>query len=100
MKKEALMKKHYATEEQLSSFKKNSEIMLDGFLITQGDLIKVKGEHGSKFKFESFTTNLDTGAQWIDCFEVQRGQAGAYRSFKSDSIKRIPQKGKRAKRVI
>jgi hypothetical protein len=100
MTREASMRRRNPTTEQPTRFEKNPEIMLDGFLITKGDLVKVKGEHGSKFKFQSLTTNLETGAQWIDCFEIQRGQVGAYRSFKSDSIKRIPQRGKRAKRVI
>jgi hypothetical protein len=94
------MRRRNPTEEQPTKFSKDPELMIDGFSIIKGDLFKVKGEHGLKFKFQSLTTNLETGAQWIDCFEIQRGQVGAYRSFKSDSIKRIPQKGKRAKRVI
>jgi hypothetical protein len=73
--------------------------MIDGFEIVKDDMFKVKGEYGSRFKFYSLTTNIETGAQWIDCFEIVRGQLGAFRSFKSDRIKRIPQKGKRAKRV-
>lgn len=61
-----------------------------------GDLFKVKGEYGIKFKFHSVVTNKETGAQWIDCFEVHRGkgglQSGVQRSFKFDRIKRIPRK--------
>jgi hypothetical protein len=82
-----------------TKFHRELEVMIDGFVISQGDLFKVKGEYGIKFRFDSLTTNTETGAQWIDCFEFQRGQVGAFRSFKSDRIKRIPQKGKRAKRV-
>jgi hypothetical protein len=82
-----------------TKFLREPEISVDGFTINQGDLFKVKGEYGSKFKFLGLITNLETGSQWVDCFEVVRGQVGSLRSFKSDRIKRIPQKGKRAKRV-
>lgn len=71
----------------------------DGFLISAGDFIKIKGEYGVKFKFQSFTTNSETGATWVDCFETFRGAAGAFRSFRTERVKRIPQRGKRAKRV-
>jgi hypothetical protein len=82
-----------------TKFLREPEISIDGFVIAQGDLFKVKGEYGNKFKFVGLVTNLETGSQWVDCFEVVRGQIGVLRSFKSDRIKRIPQKGKRAKRV-
>jgi hypothetical protein len=82
-----------------TKFLRETEISIDGFTISQGDLFKVKGEYGNKFKFIGFITNLETGSQWVDCFEIVRGQVGVLRSFKSDRIKRIPQKGKRAKRV-
>lgn len=72
----------------------------DGFEISSGDLIKVHGEYGTRFKFRSLTTNTETNSQWIDCFEVFRGQVGAFRSFKTERVKRIPTRGKRAKRVI
>jgi hypothetical protein len=80
-----------------TKFAKVPEMEIDGFIISQGDLIKVKGEYGVRFKFSSLTTNTDSGAQWVDCFEVFRGQVGAFRSFKSDRIKRIPKK--RVKKV-
>ena len=61
-----------------------------------GDLFKVRGEYGMKFKFHSVVTNKETGAQWIDCFEMHRGkggpQTGCQRSFKFDRIKRMPRK--------
>jgi hypothetical protein len=72
----------------------------DGFIIKQGDLIKIRGENGVRFKFQSLTTNTKTNAQWIDCFAVARGQVGAFRSFTTERLKRIPTRGKRAKRVI
>lgn len=73
-------------------------IEVDGFTIESGDIVKVKGERGSKFKFSSFVTNTRTGSQWVDCFETIRGQAGVQRSFKLDQIKRVPVRGKRVRR--
>jgi len=93
------MKKRIQTEAAPTKFLREPQISIDGFTISQGDLFKVKGEYGNKFKFIGLITNLETGSQWVDCFEIVRGQIGVLRSFKSDRIKRIPQKGKRAKRV-
>lgn len=83
-----------------TKFLKESSILVDGFEINKGDMIKVSGQYGGKFRFDSLTTNLETGAQWVDCFEVNNGIAFAFRSFFLKDIKRIPQRGKRAKRVI
>ena len=82
-----------------TEFSTESSFELNGFVISAGDTVKVEGEYGSRFKVQGLTTNTKTGSQWVDCFEINRGQIGALRSFKSDRIKRIPQKGKRAKRV-
>jgi hypothetical protein len=82
-----------------TEFSTESSFELNGFIISAGDTVKVEGEYGSRFKVCGLTTNAKTGSQWVDCFEINRGQIGALRSFKSDRIKRIPQKGKRAKRV-
>lgn len=72
---------------------RTSQLVLpDGKVILQGELFKVSGEYGMRFKFQSLTRNEETGAEWVDCFEVHRGQVGAFRSFKSDRIKRIPKK--------
>lgn len=69
------------------------EIVLpDGKIIVKGDVFKVSGEYGLKFRFDSLVTNLDSGAEWVDCYEIFRGHAGAFRSFKRDRIKRIPKK--------
>jgi len=79
-----------------TKFFKFPEITVDGFVIEKGELIKVKDEWGMRFKFDSFVTNTETGAQWVDCFEVYRGRTGCFRSFKIERIKRIPKKrGKR-----
>lgn len=77
------------------------EIEVDGFIIEKGELIKIKDEWGMRFKFDGLVTNTDTGAQWVDCFEMYRARAGALRAFRLDRVKRIPKKrGKRrAKRT-
>jgi hypothetical protein len=75
-----------------SVFVREEEITIGHRTILRGDIIKIFGEHGSKFRFHSLVTNTLTGAQWIDCFEVQKGVASAWRSFKSDRIKLIPKK--------
>ncbi len=82
-----------------TDFSTESSFEINGFVISAGDIVKVEGEYGSRFKVQGLTINAKTGSQWVDCFEINRGQIGALRSFKPDRIKRIPQKGKRAKRV-
>ena len=83
-----------------SPFQIEPEFEHNGFIISAGDLVKVKGEYGSRFKVRGLTTNIETGATWIDVFEMFRGKPQQFRAFKQDRIKRIPQKGKRARRVI
>ena len=86
-------------ETQPSNLETIPYMEVDGFPINAGDTIKVKGEYGVKFKFVGVTTNTLTGSEWVDCFEIFRGKAQQFRAFKQDRIKRIPQRGKRAKRV-
>lgn len=83
-----------------SNFETIPYLELDGFTINAGDIIKVKGEYGIKFKFVGVTTNTLTGSTWVDCFEIFRGSPQQFRAFKKDRIKRVPQRGKRAKRVV
>jgi len=90
----------HVTPEIAKKFSRESSVMINGFEIGHGDFFKVRGEHGGKFKFHSFVTNTETGAQWVDCFEVMSGMTSIFRSFKTDRIKRIPNKGRRAKRVV
>lgn len=81
----------FATEESFE---------LNGFEINAGDIIKVKGEYGSRFKVRGLTTNTETGAQWVDTFELIRGVPSQFRAFKPDRVKRVPKGGRRAKRVV
>jgi hypothetical protein len=79
-----------------TKFLKEESMSMNNRTIYRGDFIKISGEHGGRFKFHSLVTNKETGAQWIDCFEMQKGTVSAWRSFRSDRIKLIPiKRGKR-----
>lgn len=95
-----MARKRNAVEVLQTKFVREERLILDGFEILRGDTIKVKGQYGGKFKFDYLTTNSETGSQWVDCFELQRGATGAFRSFKIEDIKRVPKRRKRAKRVV
>jgi hypothetical protein len=83
-----------------TKFHKEPTVVVDGFEIAEGDIIKIQGEHGMKFKFWAFVTNTETGVQWVDCLELDRGVSGGMRSFYLERVKRVPVKRKRAKRVV
>lgn len=80
-------------------FERVYEMSSGNFTIERGDLIKITGEYGTKFRFESITTNPVNGATWVDCFEMFRGQCGPYRSFSIDRVKRIPKRRPRKAKV-
>jgi uncharacterized protein YqgV (UPF0045/DUF77 family) len=91
-----MVRRKKVVETAPSKFFHFPEIEVDGFIIEKGEIIKVKDEWGMKFKFDSLVTNTETGAQWVDCFEVYKQRTGCLRSFKLDRIKRIPKRrGKR-----
>lgn len=92
-------KPKYEVPQIALKFQREDNLVLDGFEIKHGDTIKIRGEFGAKFKFQYLVTNTDTGAQWIDCFEIIGTVPSVFRSFRVDRIKRIPKRGKRAKRV-
>jgi hypothetical protein len=94
------MPRRKSAEVQPTNFETVPYMELDGFAINAGDIVKVKGEYGVKFKFIGVTTNTLTGSTWVDCFEIFRGKAQQFRAFKHDRIKRVPQRGRRAKRVV
>ena len=94
------MPKRNSVPVQPTHFSTEPYMEIDGFAIYAGDIIKIKGEYGSSFKFIGITTNNNTGAFWVDCFEISRGVCSAYRSFKQERVKRVPVRRKRAKRVV
>lgn len=95
-----MAKKTFEVPEIAKKFVRQDTVLVDGFEVVRGDIIKVVGQYGTKFKFDSFVTNTETGSTWIECFEMFRNVACQTRAFKLDQVKRIPQRGKRAKRVV
>jgi hypothetical protein len=82
-----------------TKFSRVYEMEYGNFTIEKGEIIKIQDEWGMRFKFDSLVTNTETGAQWVDCFEVHKSQTGCFRSFSIDRVKRIPKRrGRRAKR--
>lgn len=81
-----------------SPFTREYELEIGNFIIARGDIIKIEGEHGVKFKFDSLVTDPRTGSTWIDCFELEKGIVSRYRSFATDRVKRIPTRRKRVNR--
>lgn len=69
----------------------------EGRTIEPGEIIKIKGIWGSKFKFKEYVKRIDNGNEWIDCFELEKGQLCGHRSFTPDRIKPLP-KTRRKKR--
>lgn len=82
-----------------NKFDRKQEYMLEGGrVIEHGEIIKIVGEHGGKFRFLEHVTNSETGAEWIDCFELRQGIPSGWRSFRCDRIKPLPKK--RTKRNV
>ena len=77
-----------------SRFDRSDIINVEGFDITSGDIIKIKGQYGSRFIFQGLITNKETGVQWVDCIELDNGQPGPFRSFYPQDVKRIPKRRK------
>jgi hypothetical protein len=73
-----------------TKFERSYEIQVGTRTVLSGEVIKINGEHGAKFKFISLVTNKETGATWIDCFELDKNIVSAWRSFKTDRIKLMP----------
>jgi hypothetical protein len=73
-----------------TKFERSYEMQVGNRTILSGEIIKINGEHGAKFKFISLVTNKETGVTWIDCFELDKNIVSTWRSFKPDRIKLMP----------
>lgn len=69
-----------------------SYTMPDGRIVEKDEIIKIAGEHGVRFRFKSHVTRTDTGIEWIDCFELEKGITSKHRSFRPERIKVIPKR--------
>ena len=70
----------------------------DGRVIEKDEIIKISGEHGVRFRFKSHVTRTDTGVEWIDCIQMEKGVSAGYRSFRPDRIKPLP-KSRRPRKI-
>ena len=73
--------------------------MPDGRIIEKDEIVKIHGEWGGKFKFIEHVVRTDTGAEWIDCFQLSGGILCGWRSFKPDRIKPMPKVRRKRKRA-
>jgi len=71
----------------------------EGRTVEPGEIIKIKGVWGTKFKFKEYVRRTDTGVDWIDCYEQERGQNCGHRSFRTDRIKVLPKKRRKRKKT-
>lgn len=69
----------------------------EGRTVEPGDIIKIKGIWGVKFKFKEYVRRTDSDADWIDCYELEKGQTCGQRSFKKERIKAMPKPRKNRK---
>ena len=64
----------------------------EGKTVTQGDIIKIKGIWGTKFRFQQHVTNPDINRSWIDCVQLEKGVGCGMRSFYPERVKVMPKK--------
>lgn len=76
-----------------------SYVLENGTVIEQGDIIKIQGIHGIKFRFIEHVVKTDNNKEWIDCIELEKGTPCGTRSFYADRIRTIPKRTKRRKSV-
>jgi hypothetical protein len=69
-----------------------------GRTITEGEVIKIDGVWGTKFKFKEHVIRTDNGKEWIDCYELEKGVNCGLRSFYPEKIKPIPIRKRRNKK--
>lgn len=70
----------------------DSYTMPEGRVIEQGEIIKISGEHGTRFRFSKHVVRSDNGIEWIDCYELEKGILAKHRSFRPNRIKPIPKR--------
>ena len=63
-----------------------------GRTIERGEVIKIHGINATKFRFVEYVRRTDTGVEWIDCYELEKGVPCGMRSFRPNRIKPLPKK--------
>lgn len=80
-------------------YNRASEYTLEGGrTISEGEIIKIDGVWGTKFKFKEHVVRTDNGKEWIDCYELEKGISCGLRSFYPERIKPIPIRKRRNKK--
>jgi len=72
--------------------RETSFVTEEGKAVTQGDVIKIKGIWGTKFRFQQYVTNPDINRSWIDCVQLEKGVGCGMRSFYPERVKVMPKK--------
>ena len=70
-----------------------------GRTILAGEVIKITGIWGTKFKFKEYVVRTDSGKEWIDCYELEKGVKCGLRSFYPDRIKPMPTRKRRNRKT-
>jgi hypothetical protein len=74
-------------------YSRSDDYTLDsGRVITRGEVIKVEGISDIKFKFKEHVINNDSGREWVDCYELEKGVSCGLRSFRPERIIPISKK--------
>jgi hypothetical protein len=68
-------------------------------VIEKDEIIKISGEHGRRFKFKQHVKRSDTGVEWIDCIQIEKGLSAGWRSFRPERIKPLPKSRRPRKRA-
>lgn len=76
-------------------FRESFYTLDNGRIIEAGEIIKIRGVNARKFRFYEYVRRIDTGAEWIECFEIYKGQNSGQYSFRCDRIKPLPKKRRR-----
>ena len=81
-------------------YHRESSIAIEGGRVIQkGEVIKIKGINATKFVFKEYVRRTDSGIDWIDCFELDKGVSCGQRSFRKDRIKPTPKPKKKRTKI-
>lgn len=71
---------------------RNDSYEVNGKIVNKDDVVRIDGEQGGRFMFIEHVVNTANGAEWITLFELHKGVASAFRSFRPDRLRPIPPK--------
>lgn len=80
--------------DMLDYTRKSELLLIDGSLVTSGDVIGIDGERRRRFLFLEFVVNNENGAQWVNTIELMKGNDGPFRSFRPERVRMIGRRRK------